>query len=206
MAVLYGHEERSFAEAVESALSPGALEVARRKPNEETGYVAWGEYGRILDGYASSFPREQMLILFTEDLERSPADLLRRLYAFIGVAPDVLPDNLNMRYLVGATKPRIAALGKNGRLSPWALQRAAARNGMVRRIWHSAPASRRYQIELAFRRVTYPLEIWNRRPTADALPADAAERLRTHFADDGARLARAWGVSPPWLVGRPVDA
>ena len=32
-------------------LKPDALDGARRVPEENTGYVVWGEYARILGGY-----------------------------------------------------------------------------------------------------------------------------------------------------------
>ena len=199
-AVLQGLEHRTFADAIDSALEPSALDAARRRPDEVAGYVAWGEYGRILEAYAAVFPRDQLLVLFTEELERSPAQLLRRVYDFVGAAPDVVSSNLDVRYLEGATALRVPALGKGSRFSPWGLQRAAARSGVARRIWHLMRPRRRYQLELAFQRVAYSLDLWNRRPEVDYPPEDVADRLRAHFAADGARLIAALDVLPPWMA------
>lgn len=62
-------ERRSFAEAI----SVGGQ------------YVTAGEYGKILDQYLKFFPREQLLVLFTEDLEVDPAAVLSRIYSFLGI-------------------------------------------------------------------------------------------------------------------------
>lgn len=71
MMVMNGSEQRSFDEAIAEHLRPDALERARRRPLADTGYVAWGEYRRILGGYFTVFPREQILVAFTDELERS---------------------------------------------------------------------------------------------------------------------------------------
>lgn len=198
MAVLQGHEHRSFEQAITSALEPSALQTARQRPDEDTGYVVWSEYGRILEPYAELFSRDQLLVLFTEDLDRSPSDVMRRIYEFIQVDPNVANPNLDARYLVGASRPRFALLGKDSSLSPWGLQRAVAQIQTARRIWHTLPGHRRYQIERAFNRVTYPLDLWNRRPDVHDPPHDVAGRLREHFAPDTARLVASFDISPPW--------
>ncbi len=57
MVVRRGGELRSFDEAIDELLAPAALEEARRRPAESSGYVVWGEYGRILAGYLGPSPR-----------------------------------------------------------------------------------------------------------------------------------------------------
>ena len=59
-------------------LEPEALEDARRIPRESAGYVVWGEYGRILDGYLDVFGPDQLLVLFSDDLQRAPRETLSR--------------------------------------------------------------------------------------------------------------------------------
>src|SRR5205807_7414257 len=65
MAVMNRIEERTFERAIDDLLQTDALADARREPREQTGYVAWGEYGRILAGYFDVFSPEQILIVFT---------------------------------------------------------------------------------------------------------------------------------------------
>src|SRR5437588_10561271 len=64
-----GWDTRSVDQAVDELLQPEALEKARRDIHEITGYVVFGEYGRILGGYLDVFPREQLLVVFTRDLQ-----------------------------------------------------------------------------------------------------------------------------------------
>ena len=72
MAVMNQMDKRTFAQAIDELLQPDALEQARREPRETAGYIVWGEYGRILAGYFEVFPREQILVLFTEELKAIP--------------------------------------------------------------------------------------------------------------------------------------
>ena len=73
-------------------------------------YVVLGEYGRLLQGYLDVFPREQLLVLFHEDLERDPAAVCERVFAFLGVDPDFNPPDLGRRYNEGASRRRFAWL------------------------------------------------------------------------------------------------
>ena len=200
MAFLNRTERRSFEQAIDELLRSEALEDARRQPREATGYVTWGEYGRILAGYFDVFSREQILVLFTEELENDPERLLRRIYEFVGVRTEFLPDNIGIRYRVGATESRFSWLGRDSPLHPWTVARVLAGNPAARRLWHALPVLRRRQIDRGLARVTYALDVWNRRTEVDAGNSDGATlgRLRTHYAEDARRLAALLGNGPPW--------
>lgn len=193
-------DKRQFSDAVDDLLRPEALEQARREPRETTGYVTWGEYGRILAAYFDIFRREQMLVLFTEELENAPEQLLRRIYEFLDVQVDLLPDNVGVRYRVGGSERRFSWLGTNSPLNPWTIQRAVARNSASRGLWHSLPEARRHQIARVFARGAYSMDLWNRRTQAD--PADAnhatLEKLRAHYAEDTRLLTALLRMQPPW--------
>ncbi len=49
-------------------------------------YVDFGCYATQLDRWLGVFPREQIMVLFTEDLRDSPHETLQRLFRFIGVS------------------------------------------------------------------------------------------------------------------------
>lgn len=49
--------------------------------------VAEGFYGRYLQRYFDRFPREQILVLFYEDLQRQPEKVLEQIAAFLEIAP-----------------------------------------------------------------------------------------------------------------------
>jgi hypothetical protein len=200
MAVMNEIEKRPFEQALDDLLQPEALAEARREPRELTGYVTWGEYGRILAAYFDVFSKEQILVLFTEELERDPERLLQRIYDFLGVRGDFIPDNVGTRYRVGGSELRIPWLGTYSRLSPWAVQRILTGNLAAKRLWHALPAYTRRQIDRAYGRVGYKIDLWNRRTRAHAIESDQAthERLRNHYNEDTQELAALLGTDPPW--------
>lgn len=201
MATMNKIESRTFERAVEDLLQPEALIAARREPREQAGYVVWGEYGRILAGYFDVFSSEQMLVLFTDELEHDPSRVLRRIYEFLDVQADFLPDNLGTRYREGGTDLRVSWIGTYARLNPWALQRALARSSAIKSFWRALPGRRRRQIDRLFGGMSYRLDLWNRRTaTGQAESADDATvlRLRAHYKADAQLLADLLGVNPPW--------
>jgi hypothetical protein len=157
MAILNGIERRPFDQAIAELLHPEALEHARHHPNESTSYVVWGEYGRILSGYFDVFPREQLLVLFTDELERTPVKLLSRLYEFLGTK-SYIPENLNIRYRAGGSQRRFSWL----RLGE--ARRAIAHGPGTRSMWRALPDTIRNPIDRSFDRLVYRADLWNRRP------------------------------------------
>jgi hypothetical protein len=200
MTSMEGIETRSFDEAIDELLRPEALDAARREPAETSGYIVWGEYGRILSGYFDVFPREQILVVFTDELEQAPELLLGRIFRFLGVSDDFLPDNMGEKYRVGGAERRVAWLGTYSLLNPLALQRALTRNAATRRLWHVLPEPWRRRIDRVFGGLVYRLDLWNRRTDADTAGPDRAtsERLRRHFAQDLERLTQLLDAPPPW--------
>ncbi|HEV3048543.1 MAG TPA: sulfotransferase domain-containing protein [Solirubrobacteraceae bacterium] len=217
MRSMEGQEPRSWERAVDELLAPEMLERARRDPREETGYVAWGEYGRILSGYLDVFAREQLLVIFTEELERDPAGLLARVQEFIGVRSDFQPSNIGTRYRVGAAERRFAWIGPYSPLSPQGLQRRLTASPRARRLWRRVPESMQRQVRHPYERFAFRVALWNRRGEPAASPAPALEteresaqeelrgRLREHYAADAELLIARTGVRPPWLhAGEPA--
>jgi hypothetical protein len=137
--------------------------------------------------------------LFTEDLASEPGDVLRRIYDFLGVAPDVAPANLGERYNVGSTERRV-------RLDlPATMMRVTSGNRVARAVWHSLPPKRKSAALSAYRRFSFRFKDWNRRsgtlaeqPSAE--DAAALERLREHYVEDGKLLEKLLGCSPPWEI------
>ena len=54
-------------------------------------YAARGRYAEQLERWVSSFPREQILVLFSDDLLQQPADTYARVLTFLRVSPHELP-------------------------------------------------------------------------------------------------------------------
>jgi hypothetical protein len=217
MLVARGREPRSFDEAIAELLQPDALAAARRRPQEITGFVAWGEYGRILSGYFEVFPREQLLVAFTDELERAPGELMRRLHEHIGVSADFEPDNLGRRYRVGTAgrgfswRSPSSWLSPASPLSPQGVGAAISRNPAARAVWQRMPADRQRRLGARYQRIARRAAVRNRRrapdePTANAEPSAATlERLREHYADDAERLTQLLGARPPWPTSGGAD-
>jgi len=181
-------------------LSPDSLEHSRQHLEETTSYITWGEYGRILTGYFDVFPREQILVVFTEELELAPEKLLRRVHEFIGVTSDFVPANLGTRYRAGGTERRFSWMSPRASLSPQGLQRAVTRNSATRAAWHALPEGGRRRITRGYEHFAYRADLWNRRNgTNVAGPTPAVlGRLREHFAQDADQLAALLGAATPW--------
>jgi len=210
MAVTRGGERRSFDDAIDELLRPSALERARRYPQERMGYIAWGEYGRILDGYFEVFRREQILVVFTDELERAPAQLLRRVHEFIGVSADFEPHNLGERYLVGTiergfswTSPS-TWMSPSSPLSPQGVQRALVRSSSARAVWHAIPKAPQRRLRRPYERFARRAAQRNRRGTANEVRANVPPslatlaRLRKHYTEDAGQLAALLGMTAPW--------
>jgi hypothetical protein len=183
---LRGEETRTFEQAIEEQLRPQALAAARAAPTPTSAYVAWGEYGRILAGYLELFPAEHLLILFTEDLEQRPVEVLAEVHRHLGVRADFVPDNLDQRFRVGAAEQRL------GGVSPETLRERARRSGALRGAWGRLPRGARHALYNGFEKVTYRFDLWNRRAATE-------ERLREHFAADAEVLRAQLGTAPPWV-------
>jgi hypothetical protein len=213
MLVRRGDERRTFDEAVAELLQAGSLERARRRPTEGSDYVIRGEYGRILSGYFEIFPRDQLLVVFTEELERDQHQLLARIQRFIGVTGDFVPENLGERYNVGRAELGFewahpsTWLSPSSPVSPHGLRRGLAGNAAARAAWLKLPPQRRRRLLNPYERLASRVARWNRRRPPNELRANAAPsaetlaRLGAHYASDGELLASQLSERPPWLAG-----
>ncbi len=204
--VMLGFDRRSFDTAVEDLLREHALEQARAVPELATSYVVWGEYGRILAGYFDVFPREQILVVFTDELHAHPAQLLNRIQDFIGVQADFLPSNLGKKYNAGIdvrpfswTHPS-TWMSPYSPLSPQGLQLALRRNAAVRAAWHMVPYARRRRLKGRYNRLARRIVLRNAERGEDRVSEETLARLREHYAADTLQLTRLLGGSPPWQV------
>jgi hypothetical protein len=212
MLAMRGGERRSFDEAIGELLRPDALKRARRRPQERTGYIVWGEYDRILAGYFDVFPREQILVVFTEELERAPAQLLSRIQEFIGVRADFEPDNLGARFREGATERGFSWrntsswMSPSSPLSPQGVGRAIGRNPAARAVWHMMPEDHQRRWGHRYERIARRAARRNRRSAPNEVRANAEPslatlaRLREHYAMDAGQLTALLEVTPSWLT------
>jgi len=104
-----GTEMRSLEQALSQELE-SPTEFPRAATNY---YVRAGYYARQLAPYLERFGRQQLKILFYEDLEASASQFMRELFDFIGVDPD-FPVDTSSRFNTSSmhtTERGIRALG-----------------------------------------------------------------------------------------------
>lgn len=198
MAVLEKEESQTFDDAINALLTADALQRARIAPTNTNGYVVNGEYGRVLAGFLEVFDKEQLLVVFSDDLSSQPIPTLARIFDFIGVRSDFVPENLNTRYREAATKRRIPGLD----LYAW--QDAIAKSELLRRIWHGLPDRLHRAIDQAYRVAGYRVAMWNaqRGKTEQGVSAAAQAKLAEHFRSDSQALGELTGLEIPWLASR----
>lgn len=184
MVVHRGRETRSFEDAVRALLAPQALELARRHPLEMQPYIVQGEYGRILGVYLDVFPREQLHVLLTADLEAEPLRTLREIFAFLGVADSHRPPRPGVHHHRG---------GQGRRLDPDGEREL--KEYLARAAWPHTP--RPVQHRRAF---DFWFLQWNVVPDEQLPPIDLEIRmaLHEHFTADAQALTALTGVQVPW--------
>jgi len=185
MTVGRGFDDQPFADAVEMLLKDAAQRDARLRygqpADEKHGYLAWGEYGRILNAYLSLFPRERVLVLFTEDMAADPQGVYRGVLSFLGVDAEFQPGNLGKRYLDSADKGLARMTGVVRGFRP-----ALA-------LWRRMPET--WRASLKFR-----LNLWTPSPVSanQKMEASLRDRLIDYYRQDVERLARLIDQPVPW--------
>ncbi len=101
-------------------------------------YTRAGRYGEQLARYFSAFPREQILVLKYDDLQRDPLATTQHVYRFLGLDPGFGPDTRTIHNPSGAS--RIPALDRIV-LHPGVV-RKIARRMLPRRVRQAVARSR----------------------------------------------------------------
>ena len=192
MATLRGAETRGLDEAVTELLRPERLAKARACFSATDAYIVQSEYGRILAPYFEMFPPENIMVLYTKELADDAADVMRRIFGFVGVAENFTPPNLGERYLEQAAKPRSRAFDV-----PRLTRSLRRREGLLS-TWERVPIRVRQRLWT----MVFTVEKWNRSSAegepAPTLSPDLESALRAHFAPDRERLVALTGTEPPW--------
>lgn len=188
-------EKRSFDQAIEESLQPQALEYARKNMPEpidghadedETGhYVVWGEYARVLKEFLRYFPREQLLVLYMDDLMAEPAETYKKVVDFIGIKDaGFMPSNVGKVYHHGGSE----------RIIPDSWRQALKNNGLFRLFWDFFPENLRKRI-----RVFYDHNNLKKNSGKTGPSTYAAQLLVDHYATDISFLQSVTGKPVPWV-------
>lgn len=153
---------------------------------------ALSDYCRNLRFFLDRFPRERILVLFYDDLQRDPAGFARRLYEFLGVDPDFVPPSLHRRINVArrARSRFLAHLAYQGGQLLRRLGRPEILGSIKRRSW--------------FERLLY--RPWAGDKNKPTIPDDMRHRLHAELSRDYDRLADLIGQPLPPAWGRSMNS
>jgi hypothetical protein len=187
LACLRNPADRAFSNFLND-LQAGALPPTTRFEDalaSHPEYVRQGAYASQLQPYLDRFPREALLLLLYDDLQRAPLEFMSSIYRFLGVDDAFVPRMLHERVNV-ARVPRSAGADRMARTAVTALRR----RGLDRVVWLAKRSG--------LPRVTQRL---NSRPTALAeheLTAEQRAALTAELAPEIDRLEL--------LLGRDLGA
>ena len=184
MAVRRGAESRPFRQVIEEQRShhTGSPETKTMGVSDSPFLLEFGLYGKALGRYLRYFERDQILILFQEDLISRPEELLAELFSFLGADPDYRPPNLGREYHVGGEKrlPWLDDWVRRRKFLKWAFKKALRSK---RSIQAAKFRFRQFNIK--------PVKV-------EGPPPEDREFLREAFEEDVALLKRLFSVEPPW--------
>ena len=173
MEVRYSREHRSCEDAFSSVFE---------RPDSDKPYLMSGQYGRVLQEYLRYFPKEQLLVHFTDDLEKDPQMVFDSICLYLGLEPGFSPPNTGKRYNVGGKKQRFPSLISNARkISP------------LRWLWKNVPLNQRRRIWFWFDR-----EINVVRHGTPKMNEDLRKRLLDFYRQDVRDLEVLLGKKVPW--------
>jgi len=154
-------------------------------------YLDYSRYALQVEQYLEHFPREQLLVVTSEDLRESRDATMRRVYEFIGVDPALVPANMDREFY--QTKDRATR-------SPIPLR---LRKGLKRRF----PSTRRFkELEPDVLGMLRRLARRREQQSVAAMPftihEDVRARLIAELEDDVRRLRNymdpdfdGWGIA-----------
>lgn len=182
-----GKEKRSFEEAVSTELTPKVAAQLREqwqqgslKASER--YLLTGEYGRILEKYRESLPRQQFLILFSDQLLADRGKAIDAIISFLGLQVGFRPVNLDTQFHTGGDRERFPGL-----------LTSLKRIGPVRWLWHLLPRRQRKSLWVRF---FTQINVVSQAPPV--IQPELRKKLVEFFRPDLQRLSREFEVALPW--------
>lgn len=186
-------EHRRFEDAIASLLATRGEPRGTALPapahadgyqSEADFYMAWSEYGRCLEAFSDYFEPDQLLVLYTEELEAEPEATLDRLLAFIGLPAGFRPPTLGKVMHRGGAKKRV----------PQSVRIWLRELRLVYWLWQRLPEKRRGRLRFQY-------EQWNVSRTRNpmSLPDNLRQELQNHYAADIRALLDLQVPTPPWI-------
>lgn len=180
MSVRRGLENRDFRSAFEASVDAKSNGLCL---DETTNYYQFSAYREILIKYLQLFPKEQLLILFQEDLDSAPETVLNQIHEFLGVE-HIVPDKPDIRlHAAGTIKYR------------W-LHDLVMRPSILRRILKTIIPSR-----LRSAIIFWVEQLNIKRDAPQTIPADVLQDF-DWIVREQADFLSALGIPAPWKSGR----
>ncbi len=181
-----GIEKRTFCEAVDQQLIDRPANDDELFKVKDTEYLAPGEYGRIYTNFLKHFSRENITIIYSDDLLNNKEETLKIILSFLGLDFSIPLDILDKEYHIGG-KQRIPGAFL------W-LKKASKKHTTLKRI-----------IFLLFKRNTihsllHKFETeWNMTEKSNAdINADTRNKLKSYYYNDIQLLEKITQTTIPW--------
>lgn len=166
-----GLEERDVEKALDEPGDPKA---------EAQAYLAFSDYRQVLGAYLDLYPREQILVVYQEDLAKDPGSVLLKIWAFLGVREIPVNGTEMSANRFGAVRFH------------W-IERLRTSNGPIRAILRTLIPKRLRPV------VKFWAEVKNISPLQRPKLPESIWRKHSAFRQSQIRfLKEAFGHSPPW--------
>lgn len=191
-----GLDTRTFAQVIEQATDIKAITLARTSPIPDYAqgyaqtdstvnrfYLVWGEYYRILSAYLEYFPKQNLHVVFTEDLLQSPEVVVKEILDFLQVNNTILPDNVGKIYHKGGKSPLIAEKHRKKIMSIT----------FIRTLWSLVPNKTQAHIRNFYERINV-----KKNQPKETITPEEKEKLVYFFNEEVKNLTTLINKQPPW--------
>lgn len=184
------YDSRTFYAAMKELSTDVELSNARSHVTEINSYIVRGEYGRILSEYKRVFSLENILILFTDDLEADAENTIQQIFSFLDVN-DILLQGLGRKYHKGNSKPKLKWINdiffliKSSKRSKSLLNKIMSRK-MIHTLW--------YKIDQWNIQNTLDTDNYERSKNID----EVKELLHEIYKKDAMLFYNEFGIKYPW--------
>lgn len=141
-----------------------------------------GDYGRLTKHLLEHFPRNQVLPLFTQDIEQQPEATVDKILEFLGLPSGFRPSNLGKRYNRSGSQQRFPGLIP-----------MLKRNPIIRPLWRLIPKRSRAVIK-----GLYNAEIGVKHDDLPPIDANLQAQLTERYRKDLRELEAIIGREVPW--------
>jgi len=193
-------DNRDFDQVIDELLNEEHLQQYRTTPppehnfgyensedsesNQDTHfYCVWSEYGRILQQYREYFDKDQLLVLYMDELMSDPQCSINKVTQFLGLKEKYTPANLGKIYHKGGSRLFI----------PNAWKESIKDNSLFRFFWERVPPRTRGYLNYWYEQINV------RKNDKKSGPSyQAKEKMTQHFMPDIKLLESITDSEVPW--------